>query len=123
MLCTGDATIACLTCTADEDPCWNCDDDDVCCGIGDFDRLRSVPPRERLRERPRIRAVIAPKKEASVGEETEREVDVAEAGECGGESWLVDDLDDWVVCEEAVFVRMGGGMDWLCEGAIIGESV
>lgn len=69
-----------------------------------------------------MRAVIAPKKDASVGDDAERDVDVAEAGEVGGESWLVDDLDDCVVCEEAVFVRMGGGMCWLCDDAIVGQN-
>ena len=86
--------------------------------MGDFDRLRSVAPRERLRDRPRIRAVIAPKKEASVGEETERDVDIAEAGELGWENWLADDLEDCVVCEEAVFVRIGGGIGWLCDAIV-----
>jgi hypothetical protein len=37
--------------------------------IGDFDRLREISARERLRERPRrIRVVMAPKKDASVGD-------------------------------------------------------
>jgi hypothetical protein len=36
--------------------------------MGDLERLRDVAPRERLRERPRMRAEMAPKKDSSVGE-------------------------------------------------------
>ena len=62
--------------------------------------------------------MIAPKKEASVGEEAERDVDVAEAGELGGENWLVDDLEECVVCEEAVLVQIGGCIGWLCDAIV-----
>jgi hypothetical protein len=51
--------------------------------IGDLERLRDVAPRERLRERPRIRAEMAPKNDSSVGEAVIR--DVGDAGEYSGE--------------------------------------
>ena len=63
-----------------------CCDCGACSGgmaIGDFERLRDEAPRERLRERPRIRAEMAPKKDSSVGEDTAR--DVGDVGEYGGE--------------------------------------
>jgi hypothetical protein len=47
--------------------------------MGDLERLRGVPPRERLRERPRMRAEMAPKNDASVGEVAARAV--GDAGE------------------------------------------
>ena len=64
---------------------------EVCCDcdamggitMGDLERLRDVAPRERLRERRRIRAEMAPKKDSSVGEAVVR--DVADAGEYAGE--------------------------------------
>lgn len=40
--------------------------------IGDLERLRWSPERERLRDRPRIREVMAPKNDSSVGEAAPR---------------------------------------------------
>jgi hypothetical protein len=51
--------------------------------MGDLVRLSGVAPRERLRERPRMRAVMAPKKDSSVGDVARREF--GDAGEYGGE--------------------------------------
>ena len=73
---------------------------------GDLGRLSDGAPRERLRERPQIRAVMAPKKDSSVGDVAMR--DVGDAGEYGGEIWPDDDDRDF--CESTVFVRMGRGM-------------
>jgi hypothetical protein len=47
--------------------------------IGDLERLRDVALPERLRERPRIRAEMAPKNDSSVGEAVERAI--GDAGE------------------------------------------
>lgn len=47
--------------------------------MGDLERLRDVAPRERLRERPRRRAEMAPKNDSSVGEAVVRAV--GDAGE------------------------------------------
>lgn len=58
--------------------------------IGDLDRLRGMPARERLRERPRrIRVVMAPKNDSSVGETAERVVEVGESmsGDMAPEDW------------------------------------
>lgn len=85
------------------DACRECDG--MAIG-GDFGRLSDGAPRERLRERPRIRAVMAPKKDSSVGDVAMR--DVGDAGEYGGEIWPDDDDCDF--CESTVFVRMGRGM-------------
>ena len=60
--------------------------------IGDFGRRGAS--RERLRERPRMRCVIAPKKSREVGD----------AGDAGGDM-LPDDCD---FCESTVLVRIGG---------------
>lgn len=73
---------------------------------GDLGRLSGGAPRERLRERPRIRAAMAPKKDSSVGDAAMR--DVGDVGEYGGEIWPDDDDCDF--CESTVFVRMGRGM-------------
>lgn len=51
--------------------------------MGDFVRLSDVAPRERLRERPRMRAVMAPKKDSSVGDVAIREL--GDPGEHGGD--------------------------------------
>jgi hypothetical protein len=63
--------------------------------MGDFDRLRAAS-RERLLERPRTRAVIAPKN-------SEAARDVGDDGDAGdvGADMSVDD------CEPTVFVRIG----------------
>jgi hypothetical protein len=77
----------------------------ICLGgdiMGELDRRGAS--RDRLLERPRTRALIAPKKDCSVGEVAR---DVGEAGERGGDIWP----DDNEFCELAVFVRMGG-MGW-----------
>ena len=71
---------------------------------GGFERLSEEPPRERLLERPRMRDVMASKKDVSVGDDTGCDVD---AGEVGGDVWP----DDCVCCESAVFVLIGGGMN------------
>jgi hypothetical protein len=51
---------------------WALEVEGKCSGgkiIGDFDRLREISAREALRERPRrIRVVMAPKNDASVGD-------------------------------------------------------
>lgn len=78
--------------------------------MGDLARFSDVAPRERLRERPRIRAVMAPKKDSSVGDVAVREL--GDPGEEGGDIWPEDDCD---FCESTVFVRTGRGMGWLCE--------
>jgi hypothetical protein len=79
--------------------CCDCAADVICLGgdtIGDFDRLRDAS-RERLLDRPRTRALIAPKKSDAA-----RDVwDVDDAGEVGGDICSVDD------CESTVFVRIG----------------
>lgn len=82
--------------------CRDCMD---CGGIAVGDFACRGASRERLRERPRMRAVIAPKKDSSVGELAGAR-DMGDAGERGGECWP-EDCDFW---ESTVFVRMGGGM-------------
>jgi hypothetical protein len=78
--------------------------------MGDFDRLREAS-RDRLLERPRTRAVMAPKKDCSVG----LGYDLGEAGEHGGDIWPDD-------CESTVFVRTGG-MGWkVGREAMIGDE-
>lgn len=84
--------------------------------MGDFERLLDVAPRERLRDRPRSRDVMAPKKLASVGEAATR--DVGDAGDIGGDI-CPDDCD---FCEPTVFVRIGGGIGWLRD-AILNTNV
>lgn len=76
--------------------------------LGDLLRLWHVASRERLRERPRRRAEMAPKKDSSVGEVALRWL--CDVGEAGGESWPAEDCD---CCESNVFVRTGRGMGWL----------
>jgi hypothetical protein len=56
-----------------------------------------------------MRAEMAPKKDSSAGDVAVREV--ADVGEYNGEAWP----DDCDFCESAVFVRIGGGMGWLCD--------
>ena len=73
--------------------------------MGDLDRFRDVAPRERLRERPRIRAEMAPKNDSSAGDVAAREF--CDSGEHGGEVCPNEDCD---FCESSVFVRTGGGM-------------
>lgn len=91
--------------------CWGCAARvlvlGMCLGggdiMGDFDRLRDAS-RERLLERPRTRALIAPKKARDVG-------DVGDAGDTGGDIWS----DDCECCDPTVFVRTGGTawkLDW-----------
>ena len=74
--------------------------------IGDLDRLREAAARDRLRDLPRILALMAPKKESSAGEVGERglreNVDVGES--MSGDA--VPDESDF--CEPLVAVRMGG---------------
>jgi hypothetical protein len=68
--------------------------------MGDFDRWRDAS-RDRLLERPRTRAVMAPKKSAVAR-------DVGDAGDIGGD-------DDCEFCESSVPVRtgcMGWKLDW-----------
>lgn len=97
---------------------------EVCAGVGDgrvglaglvkvtwrdcmllADRAASL---DRLRERPRMRAVIAPKKDSSVGEDGPRDMgDV-------GDNWP----DEVVFWESEESVRIGGvgwNVDWLCD--------
>jgi hypothetical protein len=78
--------------------CWGCA---MCLGgdtIGDFDRWRDAS-RDRLLERPRTRALMAPKKS-----EAARDVgDVGDVGDTRGDIWS----DDCEFCEPTVFVRMG----------------
>jgi hypothetical protein len=87
--------------------CWGCVVGVLvmCLGgdtIGDFERLRDAS-RERLLERPRTRAVMAPK-----NSDAARDVgDVGDAGDIGGDIWS----DDCEFCDPAVFVRTGG-IDW-----------
>jgi hypothetical protein len=71
---------------------------EMCLGgdtMGDFDRLRDAS-RERLLERPRTRAVMAPKNSDAAR-------DVGDAGDIGGDIWS----DDCEFCDPIVFVRMG----------------
>ena len=68
--------------------------------MGDFDRLGAS--RDRLRERPRMRAVMAPKKDSSVGEPAGAR-DVGDAANSGDIS-----PEDCDFCESTVFVRIGG---------------
>jgi hypothetical protein len=76
--------------------------------IGDLDRSRAFPLRERLRDRPRILEVRAPKNEASAGDWGPRaKVPVGESVSEPGDMAPED-------CEPLVFVRMGGG-GWKCE--------
>ena len=70
--------------------------------MGDFERLRDAS-RDRLLERPRTRALIAPKKDCSVGDARDAG-EVGDVGEYGGDIWP----DDCESCEPTVFVRMGG---------------
>lgn len=72
--------------------------------IGDLERLCEVGPRERLLDRFRMRDVMAPKNDSSVGDARAR--DVGEVGDVG-EDICPDDCD---FCESIVFVRMGGGI-------------
>lgn len=73
--------------------------------MGDFDRLRDAS-RDRLLERPRTRALIAPKKSDAARDV----VDVGDAGDVGGDICSVDD------CESTVFVRIGAtGWKFDCE--------
>jgi hypothetical protein len=66
---------------------WALDLEGKCSGgkiIGDFERLREISARERLRERTRrIRVVMAPKKDSSVGEAAPRDSrEKFEVGDC-----------------------------------------
>lgn len=75
--------------------------------MGDFDRLRDEPPRVRLRERPRIRVEMAPKKEASVGDVGERGPrECVEVGDSVSGEAKPDECD---FCDKFVPVRIGGG--------------
>lgn len=69
--------------------------------MGDFDRREASL--ERLRERPRMREVIAPKNDSSVGEPAGPR-DVGDEGERGGDNCP----DEWDFWESTVFVRIGG---------------
>jgi hypothetical protein len=78
--------------------------------MGDFDRLRDTS-RERLLERPRTRAVMAPK-----NSDAARDVgDEGDVGDIGGDICS----DDCEFCDPIVFVRMGcmcWKWDWDCMG-------
>jgi hypothetical protein len=75
--------------------------------IGDLERLWAAFSRFRLCDRPRMREVMAPKKDSSAGEVGERapraKVDVGES--ISGDA-APDDTD---FCEPLVAVRIGGG--------------
>jgi hypothetical protein len=83
--------------------CCGCAAGVICLGgdtIGDLDRLREAS-RERLLERPRTRALMAPKKSDAA-----RDVgDVGDAGDVGGDICSFDN------CESTVSVRTGA-MGW-----------
>lgn len=75
--------------------------------IGDVDRLRKVPARDRLRDRPRIFALRAPKNESSAGVTGERELrEYVEVGDSVSGDAVPEDCD---FCDPLVAVRMGGG--------------
>lgn len=93
--------------------CWACVGCAMCRGgdtiMGDLERLRDAS-RDRLLERPRTVALMAPKKDRSVGDA----IDFGEVGDVGeyGGDMLPDDCEVW---DPTVFVRMGGmalKVDW-----------
>lgn len=74
---------------------------------GDLERLRDDPARDRLRERPRMRDVMALNKVSSAGEVGERRPrEYVDVGDSISGDAVPEDRD---FCELLVPVRMGGG--------------
>jgi hypothetical protein len=75
--------------------------------IGDLERLWDAFSRFRLCDRPRMREVMAPKKDSSAGDVGERDPRAkVEVGESISGDAAPDDTD---FCEPLVAVRIGGG--------------